>query len=114
MRNHSDSQRRGRGVDQVYGGEEMNECGIHWERQNVREVEWRQHRLQGGGADGGGVQAGGEGQKLIQPHLLVVATRPERQRTRLLEGENEKNKGRANESRDAEKSDSERLNKDAG
>lgn len=94
----------------------MNKWGIHWERQNVREVEWRQHRLQGGGGHGGGVQTGREREreKLIQAHLLVGVTRPERQRTRLLEVENEKNKGRANESRDAEKSDSERLNKDAG
>lgn len=97
----------------MYGGEEMNKWGIHWERQNVREVEWRQHRLQGGGGDGEGVQTGREREKLIQAHL-VSATRPERQRTRLLEVENEKNKGRANESRDAEKSGSERLNKDAG
>lgn len=64
-----------------------------------------------GGADG---QREREREKLIQAHLLVGVTRPERQRTRLLEVENEKNKGRANESRDAEKSDSERLNKDAG
>lgn len=65
-------------------------------------------------AAGGGGDGQREGEKLIQAHLLLGATRPERQRTRLLEVENEKNKGRANESRDAEKSDSERLNKDAG
>lgn len=76
-------------------------------------------RMEAAQAAGWGWRRGGadgrrEREKLIQAHLLVGATRPERQRTRLLEVENEKNKGRANESRDAEKSDSERLNKDAG
>lgn len=75
----------------------MNKWGIHWERQNAREVEWRQNRL---ATARGWTGRERERKKLIQAHL-VNGAQPERQRTGLLEVENEKNKSRTKESRGA-------------
>lgn len=78
------------------------------------------YSLQGGGGEGEGEEWRRNGHREKQaypgssPHRCIAATRPERRGIQMLEKENEKNKGRGNESRDAEKNDSDRLNKDAG